>query len=265
MFAVPSLILDNPWVFGLFVFLSVMLMFQLGRWLGRRIATEHTEGLGLLDGAIFALVGLLMAFTFSGASSRFDERRMLIVEESNAIGTARLRLDLLPPEARQKSLELMDRYVESRLETYRHPTDLEEAVRQHNKTIALQSQIWEIAIASGREPDALPAINISLLAALNQMFDIANTRVAIVRMHTPLLIYLFLWVAAMLASLIAGHVTEKVPGHRNFIHVVAFGLLMSLALYVALDYDYPRGGFIRETDFDSMLRGEAFPLPKATP
>ncbi len=53
-------------------------------------------GIGAVEGAVFGLVGLLIAFTFSGAGTRFDTRRQLVVEETNAIGTAYLRLDLLP-------------------------------------------------------------------------------------------------------------------------------------------------------------------------
>jgi hypothetical protein len=55
---------------------------------------------GAVAAAIFGLMGLLIAFTFSGAASRFDERRHLIVQEANAIGTFYLRLDLLPAESR---------------------------------------------------------------------------------------------------------------------------------------------------------------------
>ncbi len=55
-----------------------------------------SEVSGAIIGAVFALLGLLIAFTFSGAYSRFDARRQLIVQEANAIGTAYLRLDLLP-------------------------------------------------------------------------------------------------------------------------------------------------------------------------
>lgn len=261
MFTIPALILNNPWLFGVTIFLSVVLMFQLGRFLGRGSADEAADGLGLMDGAIFALVGLLMAFTFSGAASRFDERRMLIVEEANAIGTARLRLDLLQPEARVEAQALFDRYVESRLQTYAHKDDVVAAARQHDETVAIQNEIWALAIASGRAPGALPAINISLLPALNAMFDIATTRVAMVRMHVPRTVYLVLWVAAMLASLIAGTATANIS-RRHSLHVVAFALLMALALYVALDFDYPRAGFIRETEFDSVLKGEVLPLPK---
>ncbi len=85
--------------FGLF--LGMLLFLEIGRRIGIRRLKEDSgavgEGAGAVDGAVFALLGLLIAFTFSGASSRFDTRRQLVVEETNNIGTAYLRLDLLPP------------------------------------------------------------------------------------------------------------------------------------------------------------------------
>ena len=65
-------------------------------WRAFGFANIYTLGsnLGTIEGAIFALFGLLMAFTFSGAASRFNERRMLIAEEANSIETAYLRLSL---------------------------------------------------------------------------------------------------------------------------------------------------------------------------
>jgi hypothetical protein len=58
-----------------------------------------TAAVGTVEGAVFGLLALLVAFTFSGAAARFDTRRQLIVEETNDIGTAYLRLDLLPAAA----------------------------------------------------------------------------------------------------------------------------------------------------------------------
>jgi hypothetical protein len=58
-------------------------------------------------------MGLLIAFTFSGAASRFDTRRQLVVEEANAIGTAYLRLDLLPASAQSALRESFRRYLEA--------------------------------------------------------------------------------------------------------------------------------------------------------
>ena len=85
------------YTFGLF--LGMLLFLEIGRRIAARQRKEDSgtagEGVGAVDGAVFALLGLLIAFTFSGASSRFDTRRQLIVEETNDIGTAYLRVDLL--------------------------------------------------------------------------------------------------------------------------------------------------------------------------
>ena len=89
-------------VFTFGLFLGMLLFLEIGRRIAVRRMREDTgtagEGVGAVDGAVFALLGLLIAFTFSGASSRFDTRRQLIVEETNDIGTAYLRLDLLPAD-----------------------------------------------------------------------------------------------------------------------------------------------------------------------
>ena len=64
---------------GLFVGMLVLL--ETGRRLGLRRLAQDSEaaqaGFGVVEGAIFALMGLLIAFTFSGAASRFDTRRQL--------------------------------------------------------------------------------------------------------------------------------------------------------------------------------------------
>jgi hypothetical protein len=83
------------------IFLGMLVLLELGRRLGQRRLAADTEGagVGVIDGAVLALLGLLLAFTFSGAAARFETRRSLVVEEANAIGTTYLRLDLLPSEA----------------------------------------------------------------------------------------------------------------------------------------------------------------------
>src|SRR6185503_8225075 len=85
------------------LFLAMPLLLETGRRLGiRRLAQEPQgagQSFGVVEGAVFSLLGLLIAFTFSGAAARSDTRRELIIQEANNIGTAYLRLDLLPAAA----------------------------------------------------------------------------------------------------------------------------------------------------------------------
>ncbi len=80
--------------------LALLVAAEIGRRIGiARIARDPEglpKGVGAVEGAVFALLGLLLAFSFSGAASRFEDRRHLITAETNAIGTAYLRIDLLP-------------------------------------------------------------------------------------------------------------------------------------------------------------------------
>ena len=78
-----------------------------------------------IENAIFALFGLLLAFTFSGAVTRYDIHRELIVDESNDIGVAYRRLDLLPPATQPALRQLFRDYTTSRLHLY------DEIVRAH--------------------------------------------------------------------------------------------------------------------------------------
>jgi hypothetical protein len=84
-------------LFAIGLFLGMLLLFEVGRQLRtKELRTDHENesGLGAVEGAIFALFGLLVAFTFSGAMERFDAHRSLIAEEANTIGTVAPRLQL---------------------------------------------------------------------------------------------------------------------------------------------------------------------------
>mgnify|MGYP003350587473 CR=1 FL=1 len=102
------------------LFLVMMLAVEGGRRIGRyrhgRDPESFSEGLGAAEGAIFALLGLLVAFTFSGAASRFEDRRHLITQEANDIGTAWLRIDLLPAADQPAMRDLFRRYTDLRID-----------------------------------------------------------------------------------------------------------------------------------------------------
>src|SRR5438093_11636659 len=85
-------------LFDVGLFLGMLLLLEVGRRIAQRRGGAPS-GAGVVDGGVFALLGLLIAFTFSAAASRFDTRRQLVVQEATAFGHAYLRLDLLPTTA----------------------------------------------------------------------------------------------------------------------------------------------------------------------
>jgi hypothetical protein len=241
-------------LFAAGLLVGMMLLLELGRRLGRRRESRDTEGaragLGAVEGAVFALMGLVVAFTFSGAASRFDARRQLIVEEVNAIGTAWLRLDLLPATSQPQLRDLFRRYVETRLEVYQKIPDMEAARGELAKASALQGEIWTRATVACRE-SANPLI-VQLIPALNEMFDIASSRTANAQIHPPAIIFIMMGVLALTSSLLAGYAMAGGKS-RSWIHTIGFVLILATTVYVILDLEFPRIGFIRIDSFDRLM------------
>ena len=244
------------WWFAVLLFAGMLVMLEFGRRYGtrqRRLHGEHhAEGLAAVEGAVFALLGLLVAFTFSGAATRFDERRSLIVEEANDIGTAYLRLDLLPPDLQPAVRQKFREYVDARIATYRALPDIEKAREHLARANALQGEIWRLAVPAAAQAAPGSAASVLLLPALNAMFDIANVRTWVTQMHPPQVVFLMLAALALGCALIAGHGMSAAP-ERNWLHMVAFALVLASAVFVIVDLEYPRLGFLRVDSFDQAI------------
>ena len=236
------------------LFLGVLIFVETGQRIGRRHLILDPEGarrgVGAVEGAVFGLLGLLVDFTFSGAASRFDVRRQLVLEEPKDIGTAWQRLDLLPPAAVANLQGLFRQYLDSRLETHRKLPDIP-AAAELAVSIQLQNQIWTNAAAACRAAGSSPA-HMLLLPALNNMFDIATTRIAVMRMHPLLIIFAMLGLLSLAASLLAGYGMAR-DRERSWTHILGFAAVMAITVYVITDIEYPRLGHIRVDTADQVL------------
>jgi len=251
-----QMIAPMPFVISLFIGMLVCL--EAGRRMGVRRLAKGPEGavamagLGAVEGAVFGLYGLLLAFTFSGAPSRFDARRHLIAEEANAIGTAYLRLDLLPADTQSALRERFRQYVDSRLEVYRKLPDIEAAKVELSKSAKLQVEIWAQAVAATRLQGSHPDAAKLLLPALNEMIDITTTRTMAARMHPPLIIFALLFLLALVCSMLAGYGMAG-SKQRSWLHMTAFAVITAISVFVVLEIEYPRTGFIRLAAYDQVL------------
>ncbi|MBL8251127.1 MAG: DUF4239 domain-containing protein, partial [Candidatus Competibacter sp.] len=131
---------------------GMSLMLEVGLHVGRRHIEEEkgafNEGFGAVENAVFALLGLLLAFTFSGAAERYDARRNLIVQEANAVGTVLLRFDLLPDDARRELRELLASYVSARNAAYEARNEQSVAGLKESVYQGLQKDIWTRTLAA---------------------------------------------------------------------------------------------------------------------
>jgi hypothetical protein len=242
-----------------FVMITVFLMALLLACIetGRRIRLrykkdEASSGLSVIDGAVFGLLGLLLAFAFSGADSRFEARRQLIVQETNAIGTAWLRVDLLPAAAQPQLRQDYRQYVDDRIAFYRDLNNNPDEARAYfAKSNALQTKIWSESIAAARQ-DPSPAVISLVLSSLNDMIDITTTRAVALETHPPLPIYILLFVLALASSLVAGYGMGD-QSKRPWLHTVVNAVALTVTIYTILDLEFPRIGIVRIDRYDQTL------------
>jgi len=228
---------------ALILFPAIVLLLQLGRRLrGSRAEVTHSSA---IEGAVFALFGLLLAFTFSGAVSRYDEHRKLIVQEANDIGTAYLRLDLLPAASQPALRQLFRQYTDIRTHRFDELPDAPQSIQAANQTDALQAQIWTQSITAANQPGAHADATKLLLPALNSMIDITSTRKNAFNMHPPDVIYLLLFLLSGGCAFMAGYGMN--PATPNWLYTFALALTVTLTVYTTLEVEFPRRGLIRLT------------------
>ena len=136
----------------LFVGMAVCLEvgYRMGRNVAKRIETAH-EGTPPFRRQFSRCWACCWEFTFANGISHLDQRRVLIIQESNAIGTAYLRLDLLPADQQQEMRNLFRQYLDARLGVYEKLSDLAAAAEDLQHAAQLQQEIWSYAIAGSRD------------------------------------------------------------------------------------------------------------------
>ena len=238
------------------LFGGMLMFFEIGRRVGiarRRLDPDGVDqGSGPVEAAMFGLLGLLLAFTFSGAGSRFEERRHLITEEANAIGTAYLRIDMLPSDAQPELRQLFTRYLDTRLSVYRNVTDTSATSALTAETGAIQAQIWSKSVSAAQRPDAPAPAAILLLPALNAMIDITTTRSVAMQNHPPQVVFVLLVVISLVSSLLVGYVTCGTLV-RSWFYMLLFAGTISVTFLVIIDLEYPRFGLIRIDAADQVM------------
>lgn len=223
------------------LFVLMLVGFEYGHRVGKDWAEKEdkTRGVNAVEGAVFALFGLVLAFAFGAASDRLEHRRELVVNEANAIEVAYMRLDLLQPDHAAKVRGSFRDYFEARSNIYndyrddkRFAADLQECERQ-------KEIIWREVMKGPRTYEA----TLLVVPAVNEMFDRGTERTVALQTHLPWLITAFLVSLAVISAVLAGRALYGPRG--GWLHRLLFSAVIALTVYVVIDLDHPRSGFIR--------------------
>lgn len=231
--------------YPLLTFVVTFALMWLGTWVGtylrkhwRTDPEQLRDDFGVVLGATLTLLGLIIGFTFSMATTRYDQRKNLEEEEANAIGTEYVRVDLLPADAAARTRTLLVHYTDLRVQFYkaRRGPELDKI---NAETSALQTQLWNTVIEPAK---AQPSTNTHLvLSGMNDVLNSQGYTQAAWWNRIPRAAWSLMFAIAVVSHILLGYGAHS---KSSFLSIV-LPLLVSIAFLLIADIDSPRGGIIR--------------------
>ena len=231
------------WVTALLIAALLLGACEAGYQVARRRGDVEKSDEGHVLSAMLALLGLLVGFTFSIAVNRHEQRRVLVVDEANAIETEYLRTQMMPEPSRSRLADMLRRYADVRIAIGSAGEDRVEAARGYAITDSLKRQMWVTTI----EADTLvqpPALASLIAGGMNTIIELASARRAALEARLPSITFGVLLLFAAVAAGMLGFVSGS-GKHPRRVGAIVMLLLLTLALGLILDLDRPLRGTIK--------------------
>lgn len=248
----------GPLPISLLVALLLLFAEEVGFRLGRLGVQEkervQKEDVSLVLGGIITLLSLMLGFTFALSESRYESRRELVIDESNAIGTTYLRSQTLPEPVASDVRNLLRKYLALRLEMAKNFVITPEKLGEYaDRTRQIHDALWAEA-SSAAKANQTPVMAL-FLQSLNQMIDISSQRLAAFRHRVPLSIYAAIFLVSVVAMWLVGYYFRVRRGSPG-LPALMFALLIALVMWLIMDLDQPLKGTIRPSQqaFEDLER-----------
>jgi drug/metabolite transporter (DMT)-like permease len=220
-------------------------------WIAARIGTQlrlkrrhmddgEREDLGVIVAAALTLLGLIIGFTFSMATTRYDQRKNLEEEEANAIGTEYLRVKLLPASDAVKAQSLLRTYLDQRILFY-NTTHIDQLRRVNADTSRLQNDLWN-AVQAPAEAHPTPVVALAV-AGMNDVLNSQGYTQAAWWNRIPSAAWCLMSAIAICCNVLIGYTGRRVE--KEIPRFFILPLIVAISFFLIADIDSPRGGIIR--------------------
>lgn len=218
------------------------LVARLGAEARRRhpLADETRADFSLLLSAALTLLALVVGFSFSQASNRYDQRKILEEAEANAIGTEYGRADLLPKADAARVQELLKRYLALRIDFY-DVLDRSELKKINAETSRVQAELWK-AVLGPAEASPTPMMAL-VVTGMNDVLNSQGYTQAAWWNRVPVSNWAFLIAVAVCCNFLIGYGLRSTKSEKRLLYI--FPVLITIALTVLADIDAPRRGMIQ--------------------
>jgi hypothetical protein len=240
----------NPLNFPTLILVLTFLLLWFAAWAGgkisqrrRDLSEEMRPDFGVILGASLTLLGLIIGFSFSMATARYDMRKTYEEAEANAIGTEYVRADLLGSAEASQVKRLLRRYTELRIQAYSiHAYDAhygDDLARNSQQTAQIQDQLW---VAASQPAMAQPTpVRALAVAGMNDVLNSQGYTQAAWWNRIPVGAWCLMFGIAVFCNVLLGYGAHKVDAKLFMV----LPLLVAISFFLIADIDSPRGGVIR--------------------
>ena len=230
----------------LLVFAISIVVLWLAAWSGAflrgkarfDVSKDLREDFNVILAATLTLLGLIIGFSFSMATTRYDLRKNYEEAEANAIGTEYVRADLLPQADAARVRALLRQYTDLRIQFY-NTVDRTQLPRVNQDTAEVQNQLWEAVTGpANAQPTPVRALAV---AGMNDVLNSQGYTQAAWWNRIPTAAWGMMVVIAILSNMLLGIGAH----HAEFKLFAVVPLVVAVAFLLIADIDSPRGGIIR--------------------
>ncbi len=206
----------------------------------RRAPEKSDRGVGAITAATLGLLALLLAFVVGIGVNILQERRHLVVQEANAIGTTYLRAGYLGEPYRTETRALLSEYLDWRIVAASEQGRLAEA---RTRSEEIHNELW--ALAEGWVAEDTSATTAQYISSLNEVIDVHTERVVVaVQIRIPPMVLLAMYIIALAATFLTG-VQNGYAERRNVVALLTLVLVLAAVLYLIVDLDRAQEGLLQ--------------------
>ena len=258
-------LLEEAPIWLLFLITVILLLvvaevgFRIGLWIQRRNPEPGgTPMTGVVVGGMLGLMAFLLAFCIGIVINQHNGRKAMVVTEANAVGTAYLRAGFLDEPDRDMTRDLLQEYVEIRLDAVADPSLLDAA---QIRSAEIHNELWSIVenvVGQGNE-SAIMAIFVD---SINEVIDVHSDRLAAADLRLPEVLWIALYAASVLSFLLVG-VSSSTDGKRDPLAILLFVLAFVAVLIIIVDLNRAGQGIltVSQSAMSDLLRSMTTPTP----
>ncbi len=225
------------------VLLAIESGYRFAGFLRSRGKNENEAPVATMVQATLSLVAFMIAFTFGVAAQRFNERRVLIIEEASSIGSTYFCAELLPLANKKEVQACLREYVDLRVKNQPYAENGQQMRAESEK---LQERLMSQAVEVCRE-NLNSAVIKSFISSLNETISLQSKRVAAgLYSRIPEHIWLALYLILLLGMTATGYQTGK-SGTRSLPVSILLTVSFAIVMTLIADLDHPSEGFIEAT------------------